>query len=69
MRIFTQDIGMEIGIEKYATLIIRSGKRPMTHGTKLLNQEKIRRLGEKDLGILEADTIKLVGMKEKIKKN
>ena len=39
---------------------------------KLPNQDKIRMLGEKEtykyLGILEADTIKQVEMKEKIKK-
>ena len=39
---------------------------------ELLNQNKIRTLGEKEiykyLGILEADTIKLVKMKDKIKK-
>ena len=43
----------------------------MTERKELLNQEKIRTLGEKEtykyLGILEADTIKQVVMKEKIK--
>ena len=46
----------------------------MTDGMELSNQEKIRTLGEKEtyrlgiLRILEADTIKQVEMKEKIKK-
>ena len=41
----------------------------MTEGIELPNQEKIREKGTyKYLGILEADTIKHVGMKEKIKK-
>ena len=53
-------------------LVLKSGKRPLTDGLALLNQEKIRTLGEKEtykyLEILEADTIEQVEMKEKIKK-
>ena len=45
----------------------------MMEGMELLNQEKIRMLGEKEthkyLGILDADTIKQVEMKGKIKKS
>ena len=44
----------------------------MTDGIELPNQDKIRTLGEKDtykyMGILEADTIKQVKMKNKILK-
>ena len=51
---------------------MKSGKRHLTDGMELPNQDKIRTLGEKEtfkyLGILEADTIKQVKMKEKIKK-
>ena len=47
-------------------------KRHLTDGMEQLNQDKIRTLGEKEtykyLGILEADTIKQVEMKEKIQK-
>ncbi len=47
-------------------------KQKMTERIELPNQEKIRTLGEKEtykyLGILEADTIEQVEMKEKIKK-
>ena len=47
-------------------------KQHMTNGMELPNQEKIRTLSSKEsykcLGILEADTIKQVEMKEKIKK-
>ena len=71
-RIYGQDIGMEFGIEKCAMLVMKSGKRHLTDGMKLPNQDKIRTLGEKEtykyLGTLEADTIKQVKMKEKIKK-
>ena len=63
---------MESGIEKCAMLIMKSGKRYMTEGIELTNQEKIRKCGEKDtseyLGIWEVDTIKQAEMKEKIKK-
>ena len=69
VRIYSQDIGMEFGIEKYAVLVMKSGK---LHLMELPNQDKIRTLGEKEtckyLSILEADTIKQVEMKEKIKK-
>ena len=64
-RIYSQDIGMEFGIEKWTMLFMKSGKR---HLTKLPNQV-IRLLGEKKtykcFGILEADTIKQQEMKEK----
>ena len=69
VRIFSQDIRMEFGIEKCAMLVIKSGKRHLTDGMELPNQDKIRTLSENDaykyLGILEADTIKQVEMKKK----
>ena len=72
VRIYSQDIGLEFGIEKCAMLVIKSGKRHMTDGMELPNHDKIRTLGENEtykyLGILEADTIKQVEMKDKIRK-
>ena len=72
VRIYSQDFGMEFGTEKCKMLIIKSGKRHMTEEINLPNQEKIRTHWEmetyKYLGILEADTIKPVEMKEKIKR-
>ena len=63
---------MEFGIEKCTMLVMKSGKRHMTYGMELPNQDKIRALGENEtykyLGILEADTIKQVQMKDKIRK-
>ena len=63
---------MEFGIEKCAMLVMKSGKRHRTEGIKLPNQDKIWTLGGNDaykyLGILEADTIKQVEMKDKIQK-
>ena len=72
VRIYHQDIGMEFSIEKCAMLVMKSGKQHLTDGMELLNQDKIRTLGEKEtykcLGILETDTIKQVEMREKIQK-
>ena len=51
---------------------MKSGKRHTTDGIELPNQDNIRTLAENDaykyLGILEADTIKRVQIKDKIKK-
>ena len=52
--------------------IIRSGKRQITVGIELPNQERISTLGEKGnnkhFGILEADTIKQVEIKATFQK-
>ena len=70
VRIYSQDIGMEFGIEKYAMQVMKSGKQHMIDRMEQPNQNKIRTLGEhetyKYLVILEADTIKQVEMKDKI---
>ena len=70
VRIYSQDIGIESGIEKCAVFVMKSGKRHLTVGMELPNQDKIRTLGENEiykyLGILETDTIKQVKMKNKI---
>ena len=70
VRIYSQDIGMEFGIKKCTLLVMKSGKQHLTDGIELPNQDKIRTLTEnetyKHLGILEADTIKQVEMKNKI---
>ena len=51
---------------------MKSGKRHLTDGIELPNQDKIRTLAENEtykyLGILEADTITQVGRKTKFKK-
>ena len=63
---------MEFGIEKWALLVRKSGKPHITDGIVLPIQDKIRTLAENEtykyLGILEADTIKQVEMKNKIQK-
>ena len=61
-RIYSQDIGVEFGKEKYIIQVMKSRKRHITDGMELSNKDKIRTLGEKEtykyLGILKADTIK-----------
>ena len=51
---------------------MKSGKREITEGIDIRTQESIRTLGEKEnykyLGILEANTIKKVKMREKLRK-
>ena len=69
VRICSQDIGMEVGIKKCTMLVMKSGKWHMTEGMQLPNQEKIRMEMYKCLGVLEADTIKQMVMKEKFKKS
>ena len=72
IRIYSQDIGMEFGIEKCALLVMKNGKWHLADGIELPNQDKIRMLTENEtykyLGILEADTIKKVELKDKIQK-
>ena len=44
VKIYSQDIEMEFGVEKCAMLVIKSSQRHMTKGVELPNQEKIRTL-------------------------
>ena len=48
VRIYSQDIGMEFGIEKCTMLVMKSGKRHMTDGMELPNADKIRTHGENE---------------------
>ena len=63
---------MEFCIEKCAMLVMKNGKQQLTDRMELPNQDEIKTLAEnetyKHLGILEAETIKQVEMKEKIQK-
>ena len=47
-RIYSQDIGMEFSIEKCAVLVMKSGKRHLTDGMELPNQDKIRTLAKNE---------------------
>ena len=48
IRIYSQNIGMEFGIEKCTILVMKSGKWHLTDGMELSSQEKIRTLGKKE---------------------
>ena len=48
IRIYSQDIGTEFDIEKRALLVMKSGKRHLTEGIELQNQDKIRTLAENE---------------------
>ena len=48
IRICSQDIGMEFGIEKCAIFIMKSGKRRIKEGIELQKQERIRTVGKKE---------------------
>ena len=67
--IFSEDIGMEFGIEKCAMLVMEKGKIVNSFGIELPNSEVIKSLQEgesyKYLGILEADKF----LEEKMKLN
>ena len=41
VRIYCQDIGIDFGIQKCAMLVMKSGKRHLTDGMELPNQDKI----------------------------
>ena len=62
IRIYSQDLGMEFGIEKCAIPIIKKGKRETTEGIELPNQINIRSFEEKEnyksSEIVEANTMK-----------
>ena len=46
VRIYSQDLGMEFGIEKCAMIFMKSGKQYMTDGMELPNQDKTKSLGD-----------------------
>ena len=60
-----------IWYKKCAMLVMKSGKRHLTDGMDQLRHDKIRSHGKNEtykyLGILEADTIQQVEMKDKIR--
>ena len=69
IRVFSEGIGMEFGIEKCAMLVMEKGKIVKSVGIELPDGKVIKSLQEcesyKYLGILEADTF----LEEKMKLN
>ena len=77
VRVFSEDIGMEFGIEKCAMLVMEKGKIVKSVGRELPGGKVIKSLQEgesyKYLGILEADKfleekVKLIVSKEYIRR-
>ena len=72
VRIFSEDIGMEFGIEKCAMLVMKRGKIVKSEGIELPEGKVIKSLQEgesyKYLGILEADRFLEEEMKVKVSK-
>ena len=68
LRIYSQDIWIEFGINKWAMLVMKSGKRHITEGVELRNQVDIKLLGDKEnykyLRVFGADTMKQQKIKE-----
>ena len=72
VRIFSKDIGMQIGIDKCVMLAMKKGKMAKSDGIQLLNDKVIESLEEgesyKYLGVLEADEVMVHEMNDKVKK-
>ena len=71
IRIITEDMRMEFGINKCAVVNLNRGKITQTEGIKLPNNKTIQDIGMtsyKYLGILESDNIKNQEMKTAIRK-
>ena len=72
VRVFSQDIGMQFGINKCAVLVLKREKVVRCEGIEMPNNQVIKSLGEgegyKYLGMLEADGVKHMEMKENVTK-
>ena len=70
-RIFSEDIGMQFGIEKCAILVIKKGKIVKSDGIELPNDKVIKSLEEgesyKYFGVLEANEVVVNEMKVEVK--
>ena len=68
VRMYSQDIGIDFGIEKCAMLVKKSGTTKWRNGTikSRQNRNTQKKWNLQYLGILEANTIKQVEMKDKI---
>lgn len=71
VRIISDDIGMEFGLEKCAVLILKRGKMQRTQGIELPDGRRMKEVdltGYKYLGILQADNTMNHEMKDKVRK-
>ena len=71
VRVFSNDIGIEFGVEKCAVLAIKKGKMANSDGIALPNETTTKGLKEGDsfkyLRVIQADVMKHHEMKEKVK--
>ena len=72
VRIFSEDIGRQFGIDKCVMLVMKKGKIVNSDGIELSIAKVIKPLEEgvsyKYLGVLEADEVMVNEMKDKVKK-
>ena len=71
VRIFSEDIGMQFGIDKCAMLVMKKGKTVKSDGIELAIEKVVQSLKEggsyKCLGVLEAGEVIVNEMKDKVK--
>ena len=71
VRVFSNDIGMEFGVEKCAVLTMKKGKMANSDGIALPNKTTMKGLKEGDrykyLGVIQINRTKHYDMKEKVK--
>ena len=73
VRVFSSDIGMNFGIEKFAMMVMKRGKLDKSEGIRLSDGRIIRSIGDdiagyRYLGVLEADGIMQDEVKRSMKK-
>ena len=71
VRVFSRDIGMEFGLEKYAVLVLKQGIKVRCEGIVLPGGQMMGEVDEngyKYLGVLEGADIMQKKMKEKVRK-
>ena len=72
VQIFSKDIGMQLGIDKPAILVMKKGKIVKSDGTELPNEEVIKSLEEGQshnyLRVLKTDEVMVNEIKDRVKK-
>ena len=73
VRVFSSDIGMDFGIEKCTTMVMKRGKLDKSEGIRLPDERIIRGIGDdvegyKYLGVLETNDIMNDEVKRSMKK-
>ena len=69
--LFTSDVGMEFGVKKCGTIVLKRGKMVECNRIELANGEVIKRITEEGytyLGVMELDQVMEEQMKKKITK-